>query len=158
MQLTRKSPLYIASLLDGVAGKIALLVDPDPDLLETRKLLLSGCSDSVLTACTFGDVFDLQHGDEPHIAILGEALGPIQLPAVAVFIRHQWPRTRILVVGQAASFLEDQLYDENVTGRFGPEEFLAAVERCRKPTVEQKEAGGMKGTRSRLGLTSKATD
>jgi hypothetical protein len=137
MQLTHSFASDSDSLLDGLTGMIALLVDPDLHLFSTSKVILSGLSYSVFSACSFGDVFDLQPQREPHIAVLSEKLGPAQLPAVAVYIRRRWPRTRILVVGRASSLLEDQLYDENVAGGCNPAEFRAAVERCSHPPMSR---------------------
>ncbi len=128
MQLTRIPTHCIAPRLDRFAGKATLLVDPDPVLLEAKKLLLSGSCSSVHTARTPVEVFNMQPEDEPQIAVFSDALGSFQLEAVAEYVRHRWPRARILVVGQAAPYLNDQLYDETVTADFNPTEMHTAVQ------------------------------
>jgi hypothetical protein len=105
-------------------------VDPDVLLLEAGRLLLSGGSASVLTACACVEVCRLPPEDKPQIAVLSERLGSFQLLAVAEYVRHRWPRARIFVVGRAALFLEDPLYDEAVAAGTGNLEFLAAIEKC----------------------------
>ena len=84
-------------------GKVALLVDPDPLLLETGRLLLSVYCESVQTASTCYDVAELPHEEKPQVAILSDRLGSFQLVAVAEYVRHRWPSASILVVGRAAA-------------------------------------------------------
>jgi hypothetical protein len=112
------------------AQAVALLVDPDPLLLEAGKRLLYGSSISVQTACACVDVSRLPLDDEPQIAVLSERLGSFQLLAVAEYIRHRWPHAKIAVAGRANLFLEDHLYDEAFAEGSSNLDFLAAVERC----------------------------
>jgi ActR/RegA family two-component response regulator len=93
--------------LNRSAGRTTLLVDPDPSLLETRRLLLLSASYSVQTACAARDVYQFQPEDEPEIAVLSDALGSSQLLAVAEYVRHRWPRARIVIIGKAVPALED---------------------------------------------------
>lgn len=112
------------------ARKFTLLVDPDPMILEAGRLLLSGSRRLVQTAGTCVEVSKLPPEDEPQIAFLSDRLGSFQLRAVAEYVRHRWPAARIVVVGRAASFLEDYLYDEDVGAWPSNLDFLAAVEEC----------------------------
>jgi len=130
MQLNRIIPLCIAPHLERFGGKTALLVDPDPRCLEARWLLLSGSRSQAQTACTPCEVYGVQLDGEPEIAVLSDSLGSFQLQAVAEYVRHRWPRARILVIGPTAPLLEDQLYDERVADEFSPTELLAAVEKA----------------------------
>jgi hypothetical protein len=130
MRLASVAEYSIAPGRDGQFSKVVLLVDPDALLLEAGRLLLSGCSAAVLTACACVDVCRLPPEDEPQIAVLSERLGPFQLLAVAEYVRHRWPRARIFVAGRAALFLEDPLYDEAVAAGTSNLEFLAAIEKC----------------------------
>jgi DNA-binding response OmpR family regulator len=114
------------TLLRQSTGRTILLVDPDPSLLETRRLLLLSAGYSVQTACAARDVFAFQPEDEPEIVVLSDALGSVQLLAVAEYVRHRWPRARIVIIGKAGP-LEDQLYDETVDAPLNPTEFLAAL-------------------------------
>ncbi len=132
MQLNRITPLCVALRLERFGGRTALLVDPDPHCLEARWLLLSGSYGPPQAACTPHEVFGLELDCEPEVVVLSDSLGSFQLQAVAEYVRHRWPRARILLVSQADPSLEDQLYDECVTNGFNPAEFLAAVERAVK--------------------------
>ena len=130
MQMNRARPLCLELHLMGAGRETALLVDIDPDVLEARWLLMSGDHQSASTLPP-RELYEMNEEWEPQIAVLSDTLGPFQLPEVAAYVRRRWPRARILVVGEASLYLEDQLYDENMTGWFSPAEFRAAVERCR---------------------------
>ncbi len=130
MQLIQFLPHRLPAGFERRIGNSALLVDPDPLQLITRKSLLSGSCSSVQTACMSKQVFEMQPEEEPNIAILSDALGSFHLQAVAEYIRHRWPHTRILVIGEAAPALEDQLYDETVPSDSSQEEFLRVIRKC----------------------------
>ena len=129
MQLTCVAEHNDPPVQNRWTGKVALLVDPDPLLLEAGKLLLSGYCESVQTASTCYDVAELPHEDKPQVAILSDRLGSFQLVAVAEYVRHRWPLASILVVDRAASFLDDHLYDGVVGVGSSNLEFLAAIDR-----------------------------
>jgi hypothetical protein len=138
MQLLNSTTRPDVPGLNQRPGNAALLVDPDPYLLETRQFLLSSFSKSITTVRVAWDVFRLQLKPEPQIVVLSDTLGSFQLREVAEHVRHRWPRARILVVGTAVPALEDPDYDETVTADSGPTEFLAAVARCIAIRCEQK--------------------
>ena len=77
------------------------------------------------------EVYELQPPEEPFVAVLTSALGAFHLQAVAEYIRHRWPRARILIVGEVSPSLEDQLYDENIPLPVSRGELLLAIEKCR---------------------------
>ena len=140
MQLNRIAPLCIAMPLERLGGKTALLVDPDPHCLEARWMLLSGSGSPPQSVCAPSEVFGMQLDGEPGVVVLSDSLGSFQLQAVAEYIRHRWPRARILIIGRTVPLLDDQLYDECVADGLSPAEFLAVVERIVK-MAEGKENG-----------------
>lgn len=113
---------------DAQAGKTALLVDPDPMLLEAGKLLLLGLCNSVQTARTCIDVWNLPPEEEPQFAVLSDRLGPFQLMAVAEYVWHRWPRARTLLIGRAASSQDDNHSDSESDVGLSNMELLAAIE------------------------------
>lgn len=64
-----------------------------------------------------------------HVAILHNSLSLIELDDACRFIRHRWPRARILVVRGGEEFLDDELYDERVLPTVTPELLLATIQR-----------------------------
>jgi hypothetical protein len=75
-------------------------------------------------------MFQLETEGGLQTAILSDALGSFQMQAVAEYIRHRSPRTKILVIGRAIPALEDHLYDETVEASVDQGQFLAIIERC----------------------------
>ena len=88
-----------------------LIVEPNVDLLSSRSLLLSDFGFRVETAVTCREIFNLR-GRQVCAAILSDALGPDVLRAAAESVRRQWTLAWILIIGNANTVLEDQLYDE----------------------------------------------
>ena len=127
--LTAQSGSF-APLTQRPKTRSALLVDPDPYLTEVRRFLLDVFFSSVATASSPQDVFCLRLRIEPHVTVLSDALGFHQLREAAEDVRHLWPRSRILIIGRAASALEDPDYDETITAECSPTEFLLAISQC----------------------------
>jgi DNA-binding response OmpR family regulator len=115
-----------------------LLVEPDPELMAKRALLLMRSSYLVITACDTREVFVLRGSAGPLIAVLNDALGDFQLHICAEFVRRHWPSTRILVLGAAYQALEDHLYDDAVEHDFKPEDFLDTLERLLEDPWKQR--------------------
>ena len=115
-----------------------LLVEPDISLLRAETHLLT-CSDySVTPAFSSREIFALRETKAIALAILSDSLGPQLLPAIAHAVRKQWPLARILILGQAGSALEDQLYDEKIENPSDPKRLLEEVERLYKDSWDQR--------------------
>jgi hypothetical protein len=67
-----------------------------------------------VTVVNMSGLFALAQSDPFPIAVLSDRLGPSELIAAAQFVRRQWPQARILVLGQAAPVLGDNLYDDSI--------------------------------------------
>lgn len=131
MQLATDQPGPSFAQLEKKTISSALLVDPEPFALASRTLQLMYAFKTVHAVSTPGAVYELQPPEEPFVAVLSNALGAFHLRAVAEYVRHRWPRARILIVGKASPFLEDQLYDENIPLPVSGGELLLAIEKCR---------------------------
>lgn len=105
-------------------------------------MLLAGSGSIVEQACTPCEVFGLDIEDEPRVAVLSAALGAFQLRAVAEYVRHRWPHSRILVIGRPEPNMEDYLYDETIAENCDPDEFVFALKRCGHivPPAESRQA------------------
>ena len=62
------------------------------------------------------------------LAILSDRLGQPLLGSVAANVRRQWPRIRILILGQVPIVLEDYLYDEQICRSSDDQQVLADLE------------------------------
>lgn len=131
MQLATGLPGPHRALLERKTTGSALLVDPDPFALANRTRLLMRACETVHAVTRPREVYELQPAEEPFVAVLTVSLGAFDLQAVAEYVRHRWPHTRILIVGETSPSLEDQLYDESIPLPVSGGELLLAVERCR---------------------------
>jgi hypothetical protein len=105
-----------------------LAVEPDITALNTKSLLLTRANYCVTRATSDRDVFRLRGTNAVAVAILSDHLGQRLLGTVAEAVRRQWPRTRILILGQVPSMLEDYLYDEQIDRSPDPKQVLGELE------------------------------
>jgi hypothetical protein len=119
-----------ATTLPSVAPwREILAVEPDIAVLNDRSLLLTKANYCVTRACSDRELFTLRAAKSFALAILSDRLGLRLLRTVADTVRRQWPRTRILILGQVANGLEDHLYDEQMDRSPEPQQVLADLER-----------------------------
>ncbi|MEO6923308.1 MAG: hypothetical protein ABI142_05735 [Bryocella sp.] len=84
---------------------------------------------SVTIAKDDRELFLLRGGGPFTFALLSDYLDSVALVAAAQSVRRQWPKARIVILGQAAERLEDNLYDETVDHSASPDEMLAVLAR-----------------------------
>jgi hypothetical protein len=105
-----------------------LAVEPDLAVLNAKSLLLTKANYCVTKATSDLEIFALRGTKALALAILSDRLGPRHLRTVAETVRRQWPRTRILILGQAATTLADYLYDEQIDRSSDPQQILDDLE------------------------------
>ncbi len=115
-----------------------LLVEPDPDLLASRALLLTCSNYVVATAGDHRTILELRWMGGIHLAVLSENLGLLGLHSAAECVRAKWPSARILILGSAPLALKDTLYDEAVDLRFQPKKLLDTLARLSKDALNQR--------------------
>jgi hypothetical protein len=105
-----------------------LAVEPDSTVLCAKALLLTKANYRVTAATGLGDLFSLRNTKAFGLAILSDRLGQRLLGTVAATVRRQWPKIRILILGQVPIVLEDYLYDEQICRSSDPTHVLADLE------------------------------
>jgi hypothetical protein len=105
-----------------------LAVEPDSTVLSEKALLLTKANYCVTPATGLCDLFSLRNTEALPLAILSDRLGQPLLGTVAATVRRQWPRIRILILGQVPIALEDYLYDEHVYRSSDPQQVIADLE------------------------------
>ncbi len=106
-----------------------LLVDPEPDLLDTRSLLLSSSHTSVHAIGSYAEVYRLPEPCCYNLIVLSIRPNEMQACHVAEYARHRWPNAKLLLLGENCGCLEDHLYDEIVNPCGNPAGFIRAAER-----------------------------
>jgi hypothetical protein len=123
------SPLHTAATSTEVASwRRILAVEPDIAVLNAKSLLLTKANYCVTRATGDRELFTLRSANAVPLAILSDRLGQRLLGTVAETVRRQWPRTRILILGQVPGMLEDYLYDENISRSSDPQKVLSDLE------------------------------
>jgi hypothetical protein len=115
-----------------------LLVEPDITVLSAEALLLTNSNYCVTTAFSQLEIFLLRDIGTIALAIVSASLGRCLLRSVAEGVRKQWPLARILVLGHAASVLEDNLYDEEIDPYPQPKQLLDDLEKLYKGSWNQR--------------------
>jgi hypothetical protein len=87
------------------------------------------------------ELFLVQDGEPFHLALLSDDLGSLALVAAAQSVRRQWPEARILVLGQAAVKLEDNLYDDAIGHSCKQEDLLEALTKLGSDPWRQRAEG-----------------
>jgi len=105
-----------------------LAVEPDIATLHWGSQLLTKANYCVTRASSERDVFRLRGMKAAAVTILSDHLGQRLLGTIAETIRRQWPRTRILILGQTPEVFEDYLYDEHIYRSPDPKQVLADLE------------------------------
>ncbi len=103
-----------AAFTEAAPWREILAVEPDSAVLSAKALLLTKANYCVTPATGLGDLFSVRNTKAFALAILSDRLGQRLLGTVAATVRRQWPRTRILILGQVPIGLEDYLYDEHI--------------------------------------------
>jgi hypothetical protein len=89
-----------AAFTEAAPWREILAVEPDSAVLSAKALLLTKANYCVTQATGLGDLFSVRNTKAFALAILSDRLGQRLLGTVAATVRRQWPRTRILILGQ----------------------------------------------------------
>jgi hypothetical protein len=119
---------YAATITAVASWRGILAVEPDSGVLSAKGLLLTKANYCVTPATGLGDLFSLRNTAAFALAILSDRLGQRLLGPVAETVRRQWPRIRILILGQVPIAPGDYLYDEQICRSSDPQQVLADLE------------------------------
>ena len=91
-----------------------LLVEPNPELRDSRRLLLGVLQHPVLAVSAYPEVCALPA--DSNCALVAIDLTPNEHEAfrVATHARRTWPRAKILLLGHPSEHFDDPLYDDAV--------------------------------------------
>jgi hypothetical protein len=91
-----------------------LLVEPDPELRESRCLLLSSLRLTVHAVGYHLDLFQLLRENRYRLVVLELLRNEEHASQIAGFVRVNRPEAKILLLGQSCGDLDDWLYDDIV--------------------------------------------
>jgi len=117
----------------GTATSV-LLVDPEPDLLDTGCRLISCSHISVHAIGNYAQIYQLLELDGYNLIVLSLRPNEIQACHVAEYARRRWPKAKLLLLGESCGCLDDPLYDEIVNPCGNSAGFIEAAERLLEST------------------------
>ncbi len=106
-----------------------LLVEADPELRSSRRMVMDSLQHPVLAVGGYQDVSSLPA--DSNCCLVAIDLRPSEHEArrVAMHVRKTWPSAKILLLGEPSRDFDDPLYDDCVRTLWSP---LAVVEKARK--------------------------
>lgn len=106
-----------------------VLIEPTAVSLPDHRFLLS--NDNYLVTAVRGtrELSLLSAAESFALALISDTLGRVGLVDAARSVRRQWPTARILVLGQAAVILEDNLYDDALPHSSGQQDLCDTLTR-----------------------------
>ena len=97
-----------------------LLVEADPELRTSRRLLLASLEHPVLAVANYHDLCALP--GESNCCLVAIDLCPYEHEArkSATYVRRTWPTAKILLFGSPSPRFDDWLYDDSVRTCWSP--------------------------------------
>lgn len=94
-----------------------------------RDVLLTRTKCRLFAASEVWDLSAVLLSGKLDIAILHGSLTAAEMRSCSVYIRHQWPDAKILLIRADVEALDDPMYDERIRPDASPEALLAMIER-----------------------------
>jgi len=103
-----------------------LLVDKDPELNQSRAMLLSALKISIEKAAGYCDMCDLSKRTSFSLIVISLSPDQDEAAKIATYVRGQWPSAKILLLGGLQGDFDDPLYDDIVDSSFNPSALVDA--------------------------------
>jgi hypothetical protein len=106
-----------------------LLVESDPYLRDSRRLLLGTLRHPVLAVSAYTDVCALPSDSNCALVAIGIATNEHEASRIAVHARRTWPMAKILLLGSPSGNFDDPLYDDAVNPSCNPSGIVESAEK-----------------------------
>ena len=97
-----------------------LLVEADPELRDSRRLLLSSIQHPVLAVSAYSEVCSLPADSNCCLVAIDICPNEHEAVRIAMHIRRTWPNAKILLLGNPSDEFDDPLYDDSVSPSYNP--------------------------------------
>jgi hypothetical protein len=124
----RDIPLNLSSIL---------LVEPDAELRDSRRLLLGVLQHPVLAVGAYIEVCKLPAESNCGLVAIDVSPNEREAMRIAVHARRTWPTAKILLLGHPSEEFDDPLYDDAVHPGFNPSGVVETAERLLKSRLRQ---------------------
>jgi hypothetical protein len=97
-----------------------LLVEADPELRDTCRLLLGALRHPVLAVSAYADVCKLPADSNCCLVVIDICPSEHEAARIAGYARRTWPTAKILLLGRPSEEFDDPLYDDAVSPNCNP--------------------------------------
>jgi hypothetical protein len=97
-----------------------LLVEPDPELRDSRRLLLGALRHPVLAVSAYKEVCTLPADSNCGLVAIDVCFNEHEASRIAAHARRTWPKAKILLLGRPSDDFDDPLYDDAVSPSCNP--------------------------------------
>jgi hypothetical protein len=97
-----------------------LLVEADPELRDSRRLLLSSLKHPVLAVSAYSEVSGLPADSNCCLVAIDICPHEHEAARIARYTRKTWPNAKILLLGHPSDEFDDPLYDDAVSPSYNP--------------------------------------
>ena len=124
-------PYSFSALTDGLPLDLSsiLLVEADPELRDSRRLLLSTLHHPVLAVGAYVDVCRLPPDSNCCLVAIDLTPSEHEAARIAEHARRTWPNAKILLLGRPTKDFDDPLYDDVVNPHFNPSGVIESADR-----------------------------
>jgi len=112
-----------------------LLVESDPELRDSRRLLLSALRHPVLAVSAYTEVCALPADSNCGLVAIDICPNEHEASRIAVHARRTWPKAKILLLGHPSDEFDDPLYDEAVNPTFNPSGIVESADKLLRARV-----------------------
>jgi len=112
-----------------------LLVESDPELRDSRRLLLSALRHPVLAVSAYTEVCALPADSNCGLVAIDICPNEHEASRIAAHARRTWPKAKILLLGHPSDEFDDPLYDEAVNPTFNPSGIVESVDKLLRARV-----------------------
>ena len=154
MSISQRTPDHLSSRMSSpnsmtdlpVSLSSILLVEADPELRDTRRLLLSTLQHPVLALSTYCEVCSLP--EDSNCCLIAIDISPSEHEAarIAMYARRTWPQAKILLLGRPTERFDDPLYDDTVNPSCNPSGVVETASRLMRKDANRE--GGYQRVRS----------
>jgi len=130
--LSRPNPLDGAVPLNLCS---ILLVEPDPELRASRRLLLSALRHPVLAVSAYTEVCALPADSNCGLIAIDICTNEHEASRIAVHARRTWSKAKILLLGHPSDDFDDPLYDDAVNPSCNPSGIVETADKLLRARV-----------------------
>jgi len=112
-----------------------LLVEPDPEVRHSRRLLLSALRHPVLAVSAYTEVCALPADSNCGLIAIDICPNEHEASRIAAHARRTWPNAKILLLGHPSDDFDDPLYDDAVSPYCNPSGIVESADKLLRARV-----------------------